>query len=105
VLAEPRVSTDDGSLGHHGPVTELLREQLRGDRQVELYACGPPAMLEAVRAMSAEAGVPAQLALEAPMACGYGACFGCVAPTKHGYVRLCIDGPILDAEDLEQVVH
>jgi hypothetical protein len=37
------------------------------------------------------------------MACGYGACFGCVVPTKHGYVRLCVDGPVLDAADLELV--
>jgi hypothetical protein len=48
--------------------------------------------------------VPAQLALEAPMACGFGACFGCVAPTKSGYVRLCVDGPVLDATELEAVL-
>jgi hypothetical protein len=44
--------------------------------------------------------VPAQLALESGMACGYGACFGCVVPTKRGLVRLCLDGPVLDAEEL-----
>ena len=47
--------------------------------------------------------VPAQLALESGMACGFGACFGCVVPTKSGYVRLCVDGPVLDAADLEAV--
>ena len=47
--------------------------------------------------------VPAQLALESGMACGYGACFGCVVPTRNGYVRLCVDGPVLDADDLELV--
>ena len=47
--------------------------------------------------------MPAQLALESGMACGFGACFGCVVPTRTGYVRLCVDGPVLDADDLELV--
>ena len=66
-----------------------------------MYACGPPAMLEAVRELCSDHGVPAQLALESGMACGFGACFGCVVPTVDGYVRLCLDGPVLDAEVLE----
>ena len=59
-------------------------------------ACGPPAMLESARAICAELGVPAQLALESGMACGFGACFGCVVPTRDGYVRLCVDGPVIE---------
>ena len=55
-------------------------------------------MLEAVRAICAERAVPAQLALESGMACGFGACFGCVVPTVDGYVRLCLDGPVLRGE-------
>ena len=97
---EPRIATDDGSVGHHGFVTELLREELDGST---VYACGPPQMLEAVRALSAEREVPAQLALESGMACGFGACFGCVVPTRNGYVRLCVDGPVLEAAELEGV--
>ena len=58
-------------------------------------------MLEAVRAICAEHGIPAQLALESGMACGYGACFGCVVPTTSGYLRLCVDGPVLDASILD----
>ena len=54
-------------------------------------------MLEAVGALCAEHGAPAQLALEAGMACGFGACFGCVVPTRDGYVRLCVEGPVFDA--------
>jgi NAD(P)H-flavin reductase len=96
------VATDDGSIGHHGLVTELLAAELGG--VIEVYACGPPPMLEAVRAMCAERGVPAQLALESGMACGFGACFGCVVPTREGYVRLCVDGPVLEADTLEAVV-
>jgi NAD(P)H-flavin reductase len=82
-------------------------EQATGGRNtdIEVYACGPPPMLEAVRALCAEREVPAQLALESGMACGFGACFGCVVPTRAGYVRLCVDGPVLEASDLEAVVH
>jgi dihydroorotate dehydrogenase electron transfer subunit len=94
-----RVATDDGSVGHHGFVTDLL--DLTG--RVEVYACGPPPMLEAVRALCAAHGVPAQLALESGMACGFGACFGCVVPTRGGYVRLCVDGPVVEAAALEAV--
>ena len=96
-----RVATDDGSAGHQGLVTDLLRAELGRDPHAEVYACGPPPMLEAVRALCQELGVPAQLALESGMACGYGACFGCVVPTRAGYVRLCVDGPVLDAAELE----
>jgi dihydroorotate dehydrogenase electron transfer subunit len=114
LLERPRVATDDGSVGHHGLVTELLAAEIgsavrssqartSGRRHVEVYACGPPPMLEAVRALCAEHDIPAQLALESGMACGFGACFGCVVPTRDGYVRLCVDGPVLEAATLEQV--
>ena len=98
------LATDDGSAGRHGLVTDLLREELDRDPAASVFACGPPPMLEAVRALCAERGVPAQLALESGMACGFGACFGCVVPTKAGYVRLCVDGPVLDAGALESAV-
>ncbi len=101
LLSAPTLATDDGSVGHYGLVTELLSPALDG--HLEVYACGPPSMLEAVRALCAEHDVPAQLALESGMACGFGACFGCVVATRHGYVRLCLDGPVLDAHSLESV--
>jgi dihydroorotate dehydrogenase electron transfer subunit len=103
LLRDPRLATDDGSSGHQGPVTDLLLAELGTDPRAEVYACGPPPMLEAVRAICAEWDVPAQLALESGMACGFGACFGCVVPTKDGYVRLCVDGPVLEAAALEVV--
>jgi NAD(P)H-flavin reductase len=99
--SDPAVVTDDGSVGRQALVTELLREELDRDPGSTVYACGPPPMLEAVRALCAERAVPAQLALESGMACGYGACFGCVVPTRDGYVRLCVDGPVLDAAALD----
>jgi len=104
LLDRARIATDDGSVGHHGFVTELLSAELgRGDR-VEVYACGPPPMLESVRARCSELGVPVQLGLESGMACGFGACFGCVVPTRSGYLRLCVDGPVLDGEQLDSAI-
>jgi dihydroorotate dehydrogenase electron transfer subunit len=100
----PELATDDGSVGRGGLVTDLLRERLDRNGDVAVFACGPPAMLEAVREICVERCVPAQLALESGMACGFGACFGCVVPTRAGYLRLCVDGPVLDAEDLETVL-
>jgi dihydroorotate dehydrogenase electron transfer subunit len=99
------LATDDGSAGRHALVTELLREQLEDvEGRAAVFACGPPAMLEAVRILCASHSCPAQLAMESGMACGFGACFGCVVPTNSGYVRLCVDGPVLDADELESVL-
>ena len=64
LLADARVATDDGSVGHKGPVTDLLLAEIGRSTQIEVYACGPPGMLEAVRAICAEHEIPAQLALE-----------------------------------------
>jgi dihydroorotate dehydrogenase electron transfer subunit len=101
---EPEVATDDGSAGRRALVTDLLRERLDRDPAVTVFACGPPPMLEAVRLIASEVGAPAQLALESGMACGFGACFGCVVPTKSGYIRLCVEGPVLDGEQLDSVL-
>lgn len=103
LLRDAHVATDDGSAGHRGPVTDLLSRELDGDAHATVFACGPPAMLEAVRVLCEQRGVPGRLALESGMACGYGACFGCVVATRTGYVRLCVDGPVLDASALESV--
>jgi NAD(P)H-flavin reductase len=102
--SQVRVATEDGHRGHRGYVTDLLELALAGDdaESAAVYACGPPAMLEAVRALCADRGVAAELAMEAPMACGYGACFGCAVPlAAGGYMRLCVDGPVVRADVLE----
>lgn len=97
--SEMRIATEDGHQGHRGYVTDLLSVLLDGDdaASAAVYSCGPPAMLEAVRVMCAERGVPCELAMEAPMACGFGACFGCAVPLADGsgYMRLCVDGPVV----------
>jgi dihydroorotate dehydrogenase electron transfer subunit len=89
------IATDDGSLGHHGPVTDLLEEHLGEDAAI--YACGPRPMLEKIIAISKETGVPAQVAFEQQMACAFGACIGCSIETNKGYQRVCTEGPVFDA--------
>lgn len=104
LLEGARVTTDDGSIGPGGLVTDLLAAELDRDEHAVVYACGPAPMLEAVRALCAARDVPAQLALEAGMACGFGACYGCVVPKRGGgYLRVCVDGPVIDADELDHV--
>jgi dihydroorotate dehydrogenase electron transfer subunit len=101
---EVRLASEDGHTGHRGYVTDLLAVLLEGDDAATavVYACGPPAMLETVRALCSERGVAAELAMETPMACGFGACFGCAVPlAAGGYMRLCSDGPVVNAADIE----
>jgi dihydroorotate dehydrogenase (NAD+) catalytic subunit len=96
-----RLATEDGHAGHQGYVTDLLATMLTGDDATSavVYSCGPPAMLEAVALLCRERGVSYQLAEESPMACGFGACFGCAVPRPdgNGYIRLCVDGPVTTA--------
>jgi dihydroorotate dehydrogenase electron transfer subunit len=102
------VTTDDGSMGTRGLVTGPLGELLAGpDRdRLHVYACGPSPMLKAVARQALAAGVRCDLALEAPMACGFGVCLGCVVPTRgtsHGeirYERVCVEGPVMRAEHM-----
>ncbi len=104
LLRDAQVATDDGSVGYHGLVTELLSRELARDSHATVYACGPAPMLETVRALGAERSIPAQLALESGMACGFGACFGCVVPCRGGgYLRVCVDGPVLDAAQFDHI--
>ena len=101
-----RVTTDDGSLGHHGRVTDLLIEELRNQNSdTHVYCCGPEPMMKAARDICLAAGVPCWLSLETPMACGFGACFSCVTKIKvsdHNwdYRRVCVEGPVFRAEQL-----
>jgi dihydroorotate dehydrogenase electron transfer subunit len=101
---EVRLASEDGHAGHRGHVTDLLAVLLEGDDagSAAVYACGPPAMLEAVRLMCTEGGVACELAMESPMACGFGACFGCAVPlAEGGYMRLCVDGPVVGGDQIE----
>ncbi|WP_338823963.1 Dihydroorotate dehydrogenase B (NAD(+)), electron transfer subunit [Moorella humiferrea] len=96
------VATDDGSTGFHGPVTELWKEHLREKTYDLSYACGPRAGLAAFARLAARYGIPAEVSLEERMACGFGACRGCVtalldAQGKIYYENVCTGGPVFDA--------
>jgi len=105
---EVRISTDDGSAGHHGLVTEELQGLLAGrglEESTRIVCCGPEPMMEAVSQLAADFDVPCQVSLETPMACGIGICFSCVAKVRDtdgnwDYKRTCVDGPIFDAEQI-----
>jgi len=104
---ETRLAFEDGSSGHKGYVTDLLIRMLEGDDPggAVVYSCGPPAMLEAVRNICAEYEVPVELALESPMACGFGACYGCAVPKADGgYLRLCVDGPVVRGDQIKSAM-
>ena len=102
-----RLATDDGSLGHHGLVTDLLRQALAEHHgRPNIVCCGPEPMMEAVAEIAHEARIPCQVSLETPMACGIGICFTCVAKVRQpdgtwDYKRTCVDGPVFDAELIE----
>ena len=100
-----RISTDDGSAGLKGKVTDLLRNILRNNtinanNAITLYACGPELMLKEIRQISKSYDIPAQVSLEAHMACGFGACLGCAVDTQAGYKLVCKDGPVFNAEEI-----
>jgi dihydroorotate dehydrogenase electron transfer subunit len=96
--ASVHLASDDGSLGHHGFITDLLR---RHPAPGHLVGCGPEPMLRALAGLAREWGVHCHVSLETPMACGIGICFSCVTPVRLGdgwdYRRVCVDGPVFDA--------
>ena len=100
-------TTDDGSLGHHGRVTEAVERYLDSQTaSVALYACGPDAMLHAVARLAARRGLPAQVSLDPWMGCGVGTCLGCVvwmqsaAEERPHYRCACTEGPVFDAREV-----
>jgi dihydroorotate dehydrogenase electron transfer subunit len=103
--ARVHLSTDDGSRGFKGFVTQLLEQHERPDH---LIGCGPGSMMKAVADLAQRWQVPCHLSLETPMACGIGICFSCVTkvktaenPTGWDYRRVCVDGPVFDASCLK----
>ncbi len=105
VLCNTYVATMDGSLGTKGTVIDALKENMLFSDVV--CACGPMPMLRAVKEFAKDTGMKAYLSLEERMACGVGACLGCVTKTKntdpHTHVnntRICVEGPVFDAEEV-----
>jgi dihydroorotate dehydrogenase electron transfer subunit len=106
-VCDLRICTDDGSLGHRGPVTDLLKGDI-GDYEPEqtvVFACGPTPMVRALACLWKENPAPCQVSLEERMACGIGACLGCVVAVggpgrKTEYRRVCEDGPVFDLREI-----
>ena len=93
------VTTDDGSAGRPGLVTESLAEYLSWADQ--LFACGPLPMLKALARLDLPRSLPVQVSMEERMGCAMGVCLGCVVQTRHGLQRVCRDGPVFDLRELD----
>lgn len=100
------VATEDGSVGSRGNVMDAIREN--GLCADIIFACGPMPMLRAIKRYAEEQGIPAYISLEEHMACGVGACLGCVVKTReidsHSHVnnaRICTDGPVFEAGEVD----
>ncbi len=105
------VSTDDGSAGRRGFVTEVLQEVFNEPQtnasldRCRVVCCGPERMMEAVAQITDKAGVSCQVSLETPMACGIGICFSCVTKVRQAdggwdYRRTCTEGPVFEADQI-----
>lgn len=95
-------STDDGSFGCPGLVTDLAAAEMDREPPAAVYACGPEAMMSALAGQCRARGLPAQFSLEAVMGCGMGACWGCVHRTRaagrEAWTKICEEGPVFDRD-------
>jgi dihydroorotate dehydrogenase electron transfer subunit len=100
------VSTDDGSYGKKGFVSDILLDVLndtldeRDLNRTTIYACGPNPMLKAIADLSFQKKISCQISMEQRMACGIGTCLGCVIKTKTGYQKVCDDGPVFNSQEI-----
>ncbi len=92
------IATNDGTVGQAGFVTEVARDYLSWADQI--CACGPVPMLRALAQLDIARRFPVQIAMEEHMGCAMGVCLGCVVPTRHGYQRVCRDGPVFDLNEM-----
>lgn len=101
--AKVMVATDDGSLGHHGFVDALVRQELEQDKGYDaVLACGPKPMLRNVAKAAEEFGVPCLVSMEERMGCGVGACLVCACDMADGSRKhVCKDGPVFDAKEVD----
>ena len=103
--AKVYIATDDGSQGFKGLVSELLKKVLKlatsHEQGATIYACGPKSMLKEIAALSSRFRISCYGSLEENMACGLGACLGCVIRTRNGYKRVCNDGPVFNLKEIK----
>jgi len=93
------VATECGSLGYQGVVTEVF-SQKGLQLNLPIYACGPMIMIKEIGRIIEGKEIPCYVAVEERMACGVGACLGCVIPTNQGFKRVCTEGPVFDIKEL-----
>ena len=101
---EVLLSTDDGTRGRKGFVTQSLQETLEREPADMIYACGPLPMLKGVASIARQQGIRCQVSLEERMGCGIGACLVCACKTqkdgKESYSHVCKDGPVFESTEL-----
>ncbi len=101
---EPIITTEDGSKGTKGLVTDLIEKIFTSEKISYIYACGPMEMMRKVFNIAKEFSIPSQFSLEERMGCGFGACWGCVARIrrngKEEWVKICQEGPVFNGEEI-----
>lgn len=105
VKAKISYSTNDGSYGRKGHVTVLLEELLKKESPDQLFiqTCGPKIMMRAVMAIACQYGIPGEASLDETMACGVGACLGCMVNTHQGWQASCVEGPVFPFSELVEI--
>jgi len=103
-------ATDDGSAGYNGTVVDLLRSHLLKNKfaKPKMFACGPPAMLNSISALTKEFNIPCEISLESVMACGVGICQGCpveLINNEKKYALVCKDGPVFDVGSIRMLMN
>jgi dihydroorotate dehydrogenase electron transfer subunit len=103
-----KLSTDDGTLGYHGPVTDLVAgDALSFERDDSaIFACGPYGMMKEIARIAGDISIPCQVSVEEKMACGIGACLGCAVRAGGGntskrFMRVCKEGPVFDTREID----
>ncbi|MDG5815004.1 dihydroorotate dehydrogenase electron transfer subunit [Chitinispirillales bacterium ANBcel5] len=97
---QPVVCTDDGTAGFKGTVIDYLEEKGSVDSKSTIYCCGPHPMLKALNDLADTKKAQCFVSVEQVMACGVGACMGCVVKTTTGYQRACKEGPVFNSRDI-----
>lgn len=95
------VATDDGSCGYHGFVTDILKNIAENNEISAMYTCGPKMMMKIVSDVAKEYNIPAQVSMEERMGCGIGACVTCTCRANGENKRVCKDGPVFDAREVD----
>jgi dihydroorotate dehydrogenase electron transfer subunit len=98
-ICEKIIATEDGSVGQQGLATDFLENELKKGI-ARVYTCGPIPMMRHVAEIASEYGTECFVSMEAKMACGIGACAGCVIETKTGYKKVCSEGPVFEASEI-----